>query len=77
MNPSITKLIIPAAGIGSRFLPITKTIPKEMLPISSKPAIEYIVQEGFDAGIENMQLIISPDKTMIIDYFSSNQLSYK
>lgn len=68
----ITKLIIPAAGIGSRFLPITKSIPKEMLPLSNKPAIEYIVQEGADAGIENMLIILSPDKGVIIDYFSYN-----
>lgn len=68
----ITKLIIPAAGIGSRFLPITKSIPKEMLPLSNKPAIEYIVQEGVDAGIQNMLIILSPDKNIIIDYFSYN-----
>lgn len=68
----ITKLIIPAAGIGSRFLPITKSIPKEMLPLSNKPAIEYIVQEGVNAGIENMLIILSPDKNIIIDYFSYN-----
>ncbi len=68
----VTKLIIPAAGIGSRFLPITKSIPKEMLPLSNKPAIEYIVQEGADAGIENMLIILSPDKNIIIDYFSYN-----
>jgi UTP--glucose-1-phosphate uridylyltransferase len=72
MNPKITKLIIPAAGIGSRFLPITKSIPKEMLPLSNKPAIEYIVQEGVDAGITSMLTILSPDKTIIIDYFSHN-----
>ena len=68
----INKLIIPAAGIGSRFLPITKSIPKEMLPLSNKPAIEYIVQEGADAGIDNMLIILSPDKNIIIDYFSYN-----
>lgn len=68
----VTKLIIPAAGIGSRFLPITKSIPKEMLPLSNKPAIEYIVQEGVDAGIDNMLIILSPDKNIIIDYFSYN-----
>jgi UTP--glucose-1-phosphate uridylyltransferase len=68
----ITKLIIPAAGIGSRFLPITKSIPKEMLPLSNKPAIEYIVQEGHDAGLQNMLIILSPEKNIIIDYFSYN-----
>lgn len=69
---TIKKLIIPAAGIGSRFLPITKSIPKEMLPLSNKPAIEYIVQEGHDAGIDNMLIVLSPDKGIIIDYFSYN-----
>jgi UTP--glucose-1-phosphate uridylyltransferase len=68
----INKLIIPAAGIGSRFLPITKSIPKEMLPLSNKPAIQYIVQEGMDAGIDNTLIILSPDKGIIIDYFSYN-----
>lgn len=66
----ISKLIIPAAGIGSRFLPITKSIPKEMLPLSNKPAIEYIVQEGVDANINNMLIVLSPEKKVIIDYFS-------
>lgn len=72
MIPKINKLIIPAAGIGSRFLPITKSIPKEMLPLSNKPCIEYIVQEGVDAGLNNMLIILSPDKSIIIDYFSHN-----
>ena len=69
---NITKLIIPAAGIGSRFLPITKSIPKEMLPLSKKPAIEYIVQEGIDSGLKEMLVVLSPNKTVIIDYFSRN-----
>ncbi|MBP9765206.1 hypothetical protein KBD08_02625 [Candidatus Babeliales bacterium] len=68
----ITKIIIPAGGIGSRFLPFTKSIPKEMLPLSNKPAIEYIVQEGRDAGLNNMLIILSPEKSIIIDYFSHN-----
>lgn len=69
---SITKLIIPAAGLGTRFLPITKAIPKEMLPVGNKPALQYIVQEGMDAGIQNINMIISPHKSSIIDYFSYN-----
>ncbi|MBI2352803.1 NTP transferase domain-containing protein [Candidatus Dependentiae bacterium] len=67
---NISKIIIPAAGIGSRFLPITKSIPKEMLPISNKPAIEYIVQEAFDAKIKDVVIVLSPDKKVIVDYFS-------
>ena len=69
---NITKLIIPAAGIGSRFLPITKSIPKEMLPLSNKPAIEYIVQEAFDANIKNIGIILSPEKNVIKEYFEQN-----
>lgn len=69
---NITKLIIPAAGIGSRFLPITKSIPKEMLPLSNKPAIEYIVQEAFDAHIKNVGIILSPEKNVIKEYFQHN-----
>lgn len=71
MKP-INKIIIPAAGIGSRFLPFTKSIPKEMLPLSNKPAIQYIVQEALDAQISNMLIVLSPDKTMILNYFSCN-----
>ncbi len=69
---NITKLIIPAAGIGSRFLPITKSIPKEMLPLSNKPAIEYIAQEAFDANINNVGIILSPEKNVIKEYFEQN-----
>lgn len=66
----ITKLIIPAAGLGTRFLPITKSIPKEMLPLGNKPALQHIVQEALDAGIQNINMIIASHKTSIIDYFS-------
>lgn len=68
----ISKIIIPAAGIGSRFLPITKSIPKEMLPLSNKPAIEYIVQEAVNAHLHEVMIVLSPNKTVIIDYFSHN-----
>lgn len=69
---NISKLIIPAAGIGSRFLPITKSIPKEMLPLSNKPAIEHIVQEAFDANLLNVGIILSPEKNVIKEYFEQN-----
>ena len=68
----ISKLIIPAAGIGSRFLPFTKSIPKEMLPLSNKPAIEYIVQEAFDAQLLKIGIILSPEKNVIKEYFEEN-----
>lgn len=70
---NITKIIIPAAGIGSRFLPITKSIPKEMLPLSNKPAIQYIVQEAVDAGINDIGIILSPEKNVIKEYFQPNK----
>lgn len=68
----ISKIIIPAAGIGSRFLPITKSIPKEMLPLSNKPAIEHIVQEAFDAQLNKIGIILSPEKNVIKEYFAEN-----
>jgi len=68
----ISKILIPAAGIGSRFLPITKSIPKEMLPLSNKPAIEHIVQEAFDAKLLHVGIILSPEKNVIKEYFEQN-----
>jgi UTP--glucose-1-phosphate uridylyltransferase len=65
----ITKAIIPAAGLGTRFLPLTKSIPKEMLPLLNKPAIQYIVEEGIQSGITNYSLITSREKQAIADYF--------
>lgn len=69
----VSKIIIPAAGIGSRFLPITKSVPKEMLPLSNKPAIEYIVQEAVDAGMNDIGIVLSPEKNSIKEYFQSNK----
>jgi len=68
----INKIIVPAAGIGSRFLPITKSIPKEMLPLSNKPAIEYIIQEACDAKLTKVGIILSPEKNVIKEYFQPN-----
>ncbi|TGA98710.1 UTP--glucose-1-phosphate uridylyltransferase [Sporolactobacillus shoreae] len=65
----VRKAIIPAAGYGTRGLPITKVLPKEMLPICGRPAIEYIVQEAIDSGIEQILIVVSKNKDMILDYF--------
>lgn len=65
----VTKAIIPAAGLGTRFLPATKTIPKEMLPIVDRPTILYIVEEAIRAGIEDIILIQGRQKTEIEDFF--------
>lgn len=61
--------IIPAAGHGTRFLPVTRAVPKEMLPIGSKPALELIVDEARRAGAERVILIISHEKELIREYF--------
>ncbi|WP_332694672.1 UTP--glucose-1-phosphate uridylyltransferase [Halalkalibacter lacteus] len=65
----IKKAIIPAAGYGTRSLPITKVIPKEMFPINGKPAIDYIVREAITSGITEILIVVSRNKNMIIDYF--------
>lgn len=65
----IKKAIIPAAGFGTRSLPITKVIPKEMFPIGVKPAIEYVMEEALASGIEQILIIVSRSKNLIVDYF--------
>lgn len=65
----ISKAIIPSAGMGTRMLPITKIIPKELFPINKKPIIQYSVEEAAGAGIKEICIIISPSKTIIKDYF--------
>lgn len=68
----ITKAVIPVAGLGTRFLPITKSIPKEMLPIVDKPTLSYIIEECIESGITDILLITSPYKKVIEDYFDQN-----
>lgn len=65
----IKKAVIPVAGYGTRFLPVTKALPKEMLPIVDKPVIQYIVEELVDAGIEQIVLVTSWHKRAIEDHF--------
>jgi UTP--glucose-1-phosphate uridylyltransferase len=69
----ITKAVIPAAGFGTRFLPFTKAVPKEMLPIIDTPAIEYNVREAINSGITDIVIIISPDKECIRTHFHNNE----
>jgi len=66
----VTKCIFPVAGLGTRFLPVTKSVPKELLPILNKPLIQYAIEEAIDAGIKNFTFITSKAKTAIKDYFS-------
>lgn len=65
----IRKAVIPVAGLGTRFLPVTKAVPKEMLPIVDKPTLQYIVEEAVASGIEEILLITSPSKEAIINHF--------
>lgn len=72
MYKKVKKAIIPAAGWGTRFLPITKVIHKELLPILKKPAIEILIEEAFEAGIEEIILVISSRKQELKKYFEVN-----
>lgn len=66
----IKKAIIPAAGLGTRVLPATKAIPKEMFPIVDKPAIQYIVEEAAKSGIEDIMIITSRGKSEMEDHLT-------
>jgi len=65
----VRKAVIPAAGLGTRMLPATKTVPKEMLPIVDKPAIQYIIEEAVASGIEDILIITNRGKSAMDDYF--------
>ena len=65
----IKKAVIPAAGLGTRVLPASKAMPKEMLPIVDKPAIQYIVEEAARSGIEDILIILSRGKGLVEDHF--------
>ena len=66
------KIIIPVAGLGTRMLPATKTIPKEMLPVVNKPIIQYIVEEAIYAGFEDIVLVTHSSKNSIEDHFDTS-----
>ncbi|XCS12999.1 UTP--glucose-1-phosphate uridylyltransferase GalU [Aeribacillus pallidus] len=68
----VRKAIIPAAGLGTRFLPATKAMPKEMLPIVDKPTIQYIVEEAIESGIEDIIIVTGKGKRAIEDHFDNN-----
>lgn len=71
MGTRIRKAVIPAAGLGTRFLPATKAIPKEMLPVVDKPAIQYVVEEAADAGLQDVLVIIGRNKNALANHFDS------
>jgi UTP--glucose-1-phosphate uridylyltransferase len=67
--PAVTKAVIPAAGFGTRFLPATKSTPKEMLPVVDRPAIQYVVEEAVRAGLTDILIITSRNKRSLEDHF--------
>ncbi|RDY27435.1 UTP--glucose-1-phosphate uridylyltransferase [Romboutsia weinsteinii] len=69
MNKKVRKAIIPAAGLGTRFLPATKSQPKEMLPIVDKPTLQYIIEEAINSGIEEILIVTGRSKKSIEDHF--------
>jgi UTP--glucose-1-phosphate uridylyltransferase len=68
----VTKAVIPVAGLGTRFLPATKAIPKEMLPVVDKPAIQYVVEEAVRAGLDDILFITGRGKSAVEDHFDRN-----
>lgn len=69
MGKSVTKAVIPAAGLGTRFLPATKAMPKEMLPVVDRPAIQYVVEEAVNAGLTDLLMITGRNKRALEDHF--------
>ncbi len=67
--PPVRKAVIPAAGLGTRFLPFSKAVPKEMLPVVDQPVIQFVVEEAVDAGIEDVLIVTSRYKKAIEDHF--------
>ena len=72
MNNKINKAVFPVAGFGTRFLPVTKTMPKELLPIINKPLIQYAVEDALAAGCKKLIFVTGQNKEAIEDYFSRN-----
>ena len=69
VTEQVRKAVIPAAGLGTRFLPATKALPKEMLPVVDRPAIQYVVEEAVGAGLTDVLVVSSRNKTAIEDHF--------
>ena len=65
----VRKAVIPAAGLGTRFLPVTKSVPKELLPILDRPMLQYVVEEAVEAGVEEVIIVTAPGKEGIASYF--------
>ena len=69
LNAPVRKAVIPAAGLGTRFLPATKAMPKEMLPVVDKPAIQYVVEEAVNVGLNDILMITGRNKRALEDHF--------
>lgn len=67
LKPTIA--VLPLAGLGTRFLPLSKAVPKELWPLLNRPVVEYVVEEAMAAGAKKIILVLSPDKKAIFDYF--------
>lgn len=70
-SSKLTKAVVPAAGLGTRFLPATKAMPKEMLPIVDKPAIQYVVEEATNSGLKDVLIITGRNKDNLVNHFDS------
>ena len=73
MSSAFHTAIVPAAGLGTRFLPTTKAVPKELLPLVDTPAIEYVAREAAEAGAKKLVIVTSPTKASVADYFDANE----
>ncbi len=69
MTATVRKAVFPVAGLGTRFLPATKAVPKELLPVVDRPLIQYAVEEALAAGVDNLIFVVSPGKQSILDHF--------
>src|SRR3954469_13125477 len=68
----VSKALIPAAGRGTRFLPLTKSVPKELAPLVTTPALEFVVAEATEVGVTNVLLVVNASKVGITEYFQPN-----
>jgi UTP--glucose-1-phosphate uridylyltransferase len=72
--PPITKAVIPVGGLGTRFLPATRTVPKHLLPVLNVPVIEYAVREAAAAGVTDIAIVMSPGMESVVDYFGRHEV---
>ena len=68
----MTRAVLPVAGLGTRFLPVTRSVPKELLPVLDRPVVEFAVVEALDAGLDELIFVVSPGKQALIEHFRSD-----